>query len=117
LAEVSDMAETETLYDNLKGRVGESIEYARQKSILFGWIYAIVRSLLIIMALTAAAVGKDSTLLKNIPWLSLPGLSLGVAILTGFDTWLKPGVIWTGHARFNDEYIAMDTELEVAAGT
>lgn len=73
-------------------------------------------SLIVLAAIVAAQKNLiGSPLNEIVNW--VPVLSLIVAILTAFDTWLKPGEKWSAHRRFVNKMWDMETELELISGS
>jgi hypothetical protein len=96
-------------YTTLRVTIDSYIKYSRLWMRVWATIYYGLRISLIV--LSAAVATKGVT-----PFLDDNGrtLSLIVAIGTSLDTWLKTGNRYKGHYVFNDRFIALCTDLELA---
>jgi hypothetical protein len=92
--------------------LGESIEsyakYSRTWMRVWGIIYYVLRTLLIVASACVAAKATVPSLESFSAY-----LALFVAIGTSLDTWLKTGSRYRGHYMFNDKFISLQTDLEL----
>src|ERR1700729_3498050 len=88
--------------------LGQSIEsyvkYSRTWMRVWGVIYYVLRTALIV---ASSCVAAKST----VPALEVYSvyLALFVAIATALDTWLKTGSRYRGHYMFNDKFITLQS--------
>ena len=95
--------------DALKTEIDSYIQYSYLWMRVWALIYYGLRTSLITLS---ACVAAKQTL--SMPDHTVALLSLLVAVGTSLDTWLKTGNRYKGHYMFNDKFIALSTDLELA---
>lgn len=105
---MSEPTDPTSHYDCLKEEIDGYIKYSHTWSIVWAYVYYMLRGGLIVLAACVAA--KDS--LPPVAGVAAL-LSLLVAVGTALDTWLKTGNRYRGHYTFNDKFIALYTDLEL----
>lgn len=90
---------------HLESEMRAAIEYSLGQTRLYGFIYYSMRIALIVLSVCASAKGIGFLLS------AAPVLSLLVAIGTGIDTWLKPGLRHKIHYTYHDLFRKLLTEL------
>lgn len=84
------------------------IDYSETWGRVFAFVYYALRMALIVLSAMAAA--KD--LIP--PRVSVPLVSLAVAVGTALDTWLKTGQRYKAHYMYHDKFIALYVQTELA---
>jgi hypothetical protein len=93
---------------HLESEIKSVIRYSLKQTRIFGFIYYSMRVALIVLSVCASAKGIEFLISRA------PALSLLVAIGTGIDTWLKPGVRHKIHYTYHDLFRKLLTELRFA---
>jgi hypothetical protein len=94
------------LRDSLFKRIRNSQNFSANRAGFYGVLNGALRVSIIVLAALAAGAKEIANLTPAQPY-----LSVSVVILTGLDTWVQAGTKWKAHYRYNDDYIAAETEL------
>jgi hypothetical protein len=99
-----------SLRDNLFRRIRLLQDFSYKKAGFYRFVNGFLRISIITLAALVAAGEKIKPLVPAQPY-----LAVGIVIMTGIETWLVAGSKWKAHYRYNDDYIAFETELSATS--